>query len=230
MRVILLTPVILFLLFLNSCSILQSRYGVQCKSHAHINNDPEEYLADRFDKNAQVRLGIFPFKTQENITSSNASRQGWGKELAMKLQGKLLEFGTFPIIEVVNRDTWENYREEFSSGNYRALSMARELGYDLLLVGDAKVLHYPNKVAADVKLIETESGITVWYGNIEADNYRKDLRAAGTAFGLFQRDPSINDMPHLSEKLAKCTAGALMQVQQKEEPGIVKNFFEEYIL
>src|SRR4051812_36516187 len=117
-----------------SCSFLYNRYAESCNSHAYLQRGLYAYINSRYHYNSPVRMAIIPFSVPANISADNSERPGLGNELAWKIHAQLLATGQIPIVEVLNRQDWPNKKEEFFTGNFGAIAMAREAGYDLLMV------------------------------------------------------------------------------------------------
>jgi hypothetical protein len=117
-----------------------------------------------------VRVGIIPFSAPVNIAYAGSEFPGLGMELTEELQRRLMETGALPIVEILNRQDWPGKKEEFNTGNFHALVMARDAGYDLIIVGSVERVNDLKTLAAMVRLIEVESGTTVYVGRSSVTN------------------------------------------------------------
>jgi hypothetical protein len=155
-------------------------------------------------------MAVVPFSAPENISSYGVEHPGSGNRLAWRLHGALLSHGAAPIVEVFNRQDWPGKKEEFFTGNFGAIALAREAGYDLVMVGSIEELRSLQTLAAYSKIIETESGITVWYGRHQVSSPPQRLYR-GERFGWFLPTgiPSHIPAAELEDTLANCIAEAV---------------------
>ncbi|MCB0334665.1 MAG: hypothetical protein KDD62_00125 [Bdellovibrionales bacterium] len=152
---------------LSGCAVykdLRYRYAIPCKNHAHLQFIFEDYVSRRFHSQSPIRVAVVPFSVPANLAYRSAEFPGVGNELAWKLHADLLQSGRIPIVEVFNRQDWPGKKDEFFTGNFGAISFARQAGYDLVLVGNLELPRQLGSLTAQAKLIEVESGVTVWYG------------------------------------------------------------------
>ncbi len=199
---------------LTSCAYLKNRTMEQCKTHAYVETVVEDYVSRRYDSNAPVRLGIIPFVVPANLTQKPFQYRGMGNELAYQVHTRFLNRGTIPIVEVLNREDWPGKKDEFYTGNFGALSQAREAGYDLILVGIIDSYNPYAEATASTKLIEVETGVTLWYGKTTAYTYRKDFERGTDFLALEDRRPARSYGAELTEKLTDCIAGEILSVHR----------------
>ena len=217
----LLTSSVIFLtaslLSLSACSYLrQSPYQGECKTRAYVQFVLRDYLTKRFEKNARVRLGIIPFSAPANLSYKGAQSPGVGSDAAWETQKALLETGAVPIVEVFNRQDWPGKKEEFNTGNYGAIRYGREAGYDLVLVGDVEKMTNLDEVSVVVRLIETESGTTLYTARSTVYNTEAWSLLGNINLGFVNRNrvPSILRVNDLLNDLADCIVQGLLS----EEP------------
>jgi hypothetical protein len=209
-RVKILPRILTGLLLLGSgCSVIERRFGEGCKGHAYVRNDVGQYLSHRFLPGAPARLGIIPFTVSANLARQGGS-PGADDILAAKLQAKLLEYQTIPIVEILDRD-WPEKGGEFFRGNHGALLRARDAGYDLLFVGYLQPLSGTESMTASGKLLDVESGVTIWFGQIRAFTRRRDFTRAAAWGGFAKVTPSELYFEPLFEELAQCMAREMMK-------------------
>lgn len=199
---------------LSSCAFINRHYGESCNSHAYVRTVLSDYISNRFHRDSPVRLAVIPFSVPANISSVNSERQGLGNELAWKTQAYLLGREATPIVEVLNREDWPGKKDEFRTGNFGAIALAREAGYDLVLVGYLDSMRSLEEATLHTKLIEVESGITVWYGTTRAVTYRRDANEAVDFFGIQDRRPDMIATSALADKLAKCVAEEITKEEE----------------
>lgn len=203
-------------LLCTGCSVLHEHSTQECKSHAYVRTILKDYLSTRFRTNAQPRMAIIPFTTAANLSGREVQKPSLGSELAWKVHARMLDTGDFPIVEVLNRQDWPGKKDEFFTGNFGALQYGREAGYDLVMVGYLENLTSLDKMSAYVKIIEIETGITLWYGKTTVATYRPELQRAGAWLGIRDERPDQFYIPETVEGLAACIARDV--TEQDAEP------------
>ncbi len=175
-----------------------------CNSHAYVQQGLEEFLNKRFGSKTPVRIGIVPFTVPANLSASGQQLPGLGNTLAYRIQAWMLENGSIPIVEVLPREDWPGKKDEFFTGNFGAIRMAREAGYDLVLVGLVHEMTSFDTLSSSVKIIETESGISIWYGQVDAISAKQSVDRNTSWLGLTDRTPARLHYEPLIERLSKC--------------------------
>lgn len=193
-----------------SCSFVYDRYGESCKSHAYLHRGLHEFINSRFHYNSQVRMAVIPFSVPANLSAIDSERPGLGNQIAWQVHGHLLKSGEVPIVEVFNRQDWPYKKEEFFTGNFGGISMAREAGYDLLLVGSIEPSRDRDEMISHVKILEVESGITVYYGKISTSTLRRNMHELGSKLWLNDEVPSLMYTDELTQSLARCIIKAVL--------------------
>jgi hypothetical protein len=208
-----LTPRIVTLLtvvLLAGCSYLERRYGEECKTRAWVQVPLAAHLTTRFGSEAPVRLAVIPFSVPANVASMDTNRPGLDNQIAWAVQRVLLGTEVIPIVEVLNRQDWPGKKDEFFTGNFGALQFARDAGYDLVLVGYLEPFTRSDAISAFAKVIEVDSGITLWYGQTSVQTNRDNFNAFIQGMGVSDRDPSRNYLPELIERLASCLSKSIV--------------------
>lgn len=159
-------------------------------------------------------MAIIPFSVAANLAAQNTEHQGIGEHLAWRTHQEFLQTAAVPMVEVLNRPDWPGKKDEFFSGNFGALTMARDAGYDLLLTGYVEPFRDLNQMTAHAKLIEVESGITLWYGTVVADSFSDDMNADASSIWLATRRPDRMAHNALIDKVATCMARAISSENQ----------------
>lgn len=170
----------------------------------------ESFISSRFSRDAPVRLGVVPFSAPANVAGTSDRRAGLGFRLASILQGKLLEYQTIPIVELIPRDDWPGKRRDFYEGSHDAIALGREMGFDLILVGvitDYSLDH----LSFSGRILETEAGITVWYGTAQISSYRPVLDRTVEGIGWQKRVPSQLYIDEILEEAGRCIAREAMK-------------------
>jgi hypothetical protein len=199
---------------LTGCAYLTDHIGETCKTHAYIRQGLSDYISKRYHSDAPVRLGIIPFTVPENLATVTNARPGLDATLAWRLHGAFLDYQELPIVEILTRQDWPGKKDEFFTGNFGALRMARDAGYDLVMVGYVEPLREVTSLTAYGKILDTESGVTVWYGRSEVYTRRKKIRDAESFLGLRDERQDYIYSAALTDELARC----LVKNALKEEP------------
>lgn len=188
----------------SGCSFLHEHSTESCNSRAYVRAPIDHFLSTRFRSENQARMAVIPFTTAANLSGHESQRAAFGEELAWKVHAHLMESGVFPIVEVMNRRDWPGKKDEFFTGNFGALSMARAAGYDLVLIGYLDPIQTLDTLTASTKLIDVESGVTLWYGKTSATTQRPTLQRLGSRLWLREERPDQLYLPELTEALTSC--------------------------
>ena len=198
------------MVFFAGCSTLQLQTEEDCKYRAYLRTPVDIYISKRFPKDAPVRVGILPFSVPANLSGQGDEVPGLGNELAWRVKEELLSTGILPIVEVLSRQTWPGKRAEFHTGNFEAIEMARNAGYDLVFIGNVERLTSLDSLSAQGKLIETDSGMTVWSGTSTALTNRNDRETMRPHAFFLKREPNKSYTRLLTDELAMCIRKNLM--------------------
>lgn len=191
------------------CAALRNEYGETCKTRAYVRSSLPAYVSGRYAGNAPVRFGVIPFSVPVNLASQGLYFPGLGYDVAQRLQAELLDKEVFPMVELLDRRDWPRKTEEFYSGNHGALERARAAGYDVVVVGMVNPIVGTDKLSADVKVMEAETGITLWFGKTEVKTRRPDFYAVENFFELRHHRPAQLDFPAMTNELAGCISDQL---------------------
>lgn len=189
---------------LAGCAYVDRHFQESCKSRAYLQTELDGYLKARFPSKAPVRIGVIPFSAPANISLYDNEYPGIGNEMAWRIHAELLRSGRIPIVEVLNRQDWPRKKEEFFTGNFGGIAMAREAGYDLLLIGHIEPMRSIDSISAYSRVIEAESGTSIWYGKTSVSTARKDLEEMKASLGLTDRRPDLLYTNEMVDKLAHC--------------------------
>lgn len=188
----------------SGCSFLHEYSTESCNSHAYVRAPIDDFLSTRFRSGSQPRMAVIPFTTAANLSGHEPQRPAFGEELAWKVHARLLDSGDFPIVEVMNRRDWPGKKDEFFTGNFGSLSMARAAGYDLVLIGYLDGIQTLTTLSAFTKVIDVESGVTLWYGKSSASTAQPAMQRLGSHLWLREERPDQLYLPDLTESLASC--------------------------
>ena len=187
-----------------SCSFVQHYTSDPCNSRAYVRTVMADYLSTRYHSNAPVRMAVIPFSVPANLAGSNNENPGLGNELSWKVQQRFVDSGVFPMVEVLNRQDWPGKKEEFYTGNFGAIAAARDAGYDLVFIGNVDPMNSLDNMSATTKLIETESGITLWYGQTNARSDERAMNRTMTSLYMADRQPAALNSAEMRDDLARC--------------------------
>jgi hypothetical protein len=190
----------------SSCSFLGRHTGEWCNTRAYVRTDLAGYINQRFMPKQPVRVGVIPFEVPANLSSRGSQMPGLGNQLTWAVHRHLLGTEIFPIIEVLNREDWPRKREQFFTGNFGALRFAADAGYDMIVVGYLDPIHRLDTWTVHTKIIEVESGTTLWYGTSTVYTMRHDMLEVSSTLGMTDRRPDILHTDALLEDIAQCIA------------------------
>jgi hypothetical protein len=185
-----------------------------CKNRAHTNLGLSDFISSRFHRGSPVRLGIMPFSVPANLSSYNTEHPGVGNRLAWSVRSHLLGKEEIPIVEVFNRPSLPGHKDEFFTGNFGAISLAREAGYDLVMVGYLEPTRSINTAILHTKIIEVEGGITVWFGESELLSREKTIQSYEDSWFGRGEVPSKVFTNELFDSLAKCAVEGMLAEAQ----------------
>ncbi len=198
--------ILLILLTSPGCSLLELIPQEQeCKFQAYVVSELEDYISNRFRERNSVRTVILPVDVPENFSALANPPQSLSLQLATSLQRELLTSQIFPILEVIDRGSWVGKRDEFFIGNYRAIQIAKNAGYDLLIVSQLDSVNNARDASLMLKVIDLQNRVTIWYGKstVFQDQSPAEMVASITKKG--SKKPSDMPLTHLFQGLSKCT-------------------------
>jgi hypothetical protein len=153
-----------------------------------------------------ARLGIVPFITPANFAGSGDLQPSLGSQIAWRLHAEILRLNKIPIVEVLPWNDWPLKRDDFFSGNFESMRMAKTSGFDLIFVGYLEESS-PLEVAALGKIIDVNQGKTIWYGRALAFSRRNSIASLKRNFGpSYDHSISSLDIFPLYNKLVECLA------------------------
>jgi hypothetical protein len=169
-----------------------------------------DYLSVRYSSKQSHRTAVFPFDVQETFAPAGNDSVHFGRELAKAFTLELRRSEELGIIELFNRDRWPGKREEFFAGNYRALELARNAGYDLVFLGYLEDLRNDKDLVVYTKLIDTSNHVTIWAGRTQATSHRRSWRRDLSRTRVYQDRPDLFDFRERTEMLAHCTVNKIL--------------------
>lgn len=192
------------------CALITHHVGETCNTRAYVRTDIGAYIDQRFKGGTTARMAVVPFVTQANFTAQNSELPGISDQLAWGVQRELLAYDTLPIVEVFNRQDWPGKKDDFFTGNFEALSLARNAGYDLVLLGYMERLVRLDRWVIHTKIIDVDSGTTLWYGTSTVVTNQPDLYEVSGTFGLTSQRPDILHIEPMTNAATACIARDIM--------------------
>lgn len=122
----------------------------------------------------------------------------------------MLQSHEIPIVEVLNRHDWPGKRDEFFTGNFGAIQTAREAGYDMVLTGIVDPIKSSGRLQASSKVIDTASGVTVWFGQSSVTATKDFMHTLALESGLEGRAPSDTGFNSMVEELSRCVVKGVL--------------------
>ena len=215
MRLISTISVTILTLLGSGCAFIdpyiEKPFQESCQSHAYTQMVLLDYIQNRFAPNAPVRIGVLPATAPANMNHFYYENISGGLILSNRIHQDLLNWGTLPIVEMFNRSEWPGKREEFFSGNFKAIRSAREAGYDFVVISYIEPMRDTENLSALTRVIETSSGTTIYYGKSTAHSMRQDYNRVSSGMGLSRTNPSQVPLNDLFEKLGQCISQAIMK-------------------
>ena len=189
-----------------------------CKIQAYIDTPFQDYLSRRFNKGQPWRIAVIPFDVPESFASSVDRPDDYGYQLAELFQRELLKKAEGGIVEVFGRDRWPGKKEEFFRGNYTAIQLAAHAGYDLVIVGYMQEIRNESDLSFFTKVIDTESGVTVWFAETMVYSKARSRRRllSTLTYGVYKYQPELFAFPSLSELFTQCTVERMFYPEDKE--------------
>ena len=156
-------------------------------------------------------MAVIPYSTPANLSRQSDQRPGLSNLLAWQIQSELLRSAELPIVEVLNRQDWPGKKDEFFTGNYGAITQARAAGYDIILVGVLEPTNSIDKMTVYTKVIEVESGITIWYAQTSAQSFENKRNRVASNLHITRREPDqMRYIQTLTNTLANCVVFSIL--------------------
>ena len=146
-----------------------------------------------------------PFWVGETFSANMSKEYDLGDDLARSFQRELIRTEEIPIVEIFHKDRSAIQKGDYRDGNYQALMFARAAGYDLLLLGELLPPTDAGTLVVNTKVINVESGVTLWAGQTTYTSYRREQREMLGKTPLFRSRPELFDFAERIKELAECT-------------------------
>jgi len=183
-----------------------------CKFRTSLDLELPSYISKRYDLPGQVRMAIVPYDVQASFASPDAdSAQGhYGRELAMTLQQAVLSSQEVGIVELFYQDTWPGKREEFYQGNRAAIRLARNAGFDFVVVGLMKDLRLDRSMRVHTKVIDVSNAVTIYSGEVQVELPLNKAVMVSQELARTRQIPEQYDFRRGAEKHAECVTERIL--------------------
>ncbi|MGI6680965.1 MAG: hypothetical protein ACOX3T_05760 [Bdellovibrionota bacterium] len=199
------------LLSFSACSIASiTSYTNQCKNHANIKINVKRYVNSQYSRRKFLRLGIFPFSVPANFSSYSVDRADYGTLLAQELQPTLLSLDVFSTAELLDYNDWSNKKQEFFSNNIKAIEIGKNLGLDFIVVGAMSPNNFVDKMTVYSKIIDVNTGITIFYGETTGINEKFENKNFLNANFNSKSDPSDLMLDRLTNTTMRCHGNLIL--------------------
>ncbi len=195
-----------------------------CNIRTYIDLGLSDYVTNRFHSQQKPRFAVVPFEVPETFAPPGNVSQNFGRDMANLFQQQLLQRGELGIIENFDRDRWPGKRAEFFTGNYGAIELARNAGYDFVIVGFMKDIVNESELTLLTRVIDTANSITVWYGETTAFTTEREARRTISRLsrGWVKDRPELFDFPGRTDLLISCTTQRLIRGKSFEEEHLLQ--------
>ncbi len=185
-----------------------------CKMRTYSNLGLPDYIKARFNYRQPIRIAIIPFEVPANFApnfgSTGQENLNFGRELARKFQLELRRSGELAIVEVFNRDRWPGKREEFFTGNYNAIRIAKDAGYHMVMVGFLEQPKNDEDLNLHTKIIDTTNGVTVWDAKTMAFSRNRSIEKGLSQVFIGHERPEQFYFPERTERMVVCTVDKIL--------------------
>lgn len=185
-----------------------------CNLRAETNLQLQDYVSHRYGSDHPVRAAVIPFDVPESFALPGNDSEYFGRTLARKLVMELHRSAVLPIVELFNRDRWPGKREEYFTGNYRAIEQARNAGYDLVVLGYMENIQNDNSFTILTKVIDTSNQVTIWSASTEAYSLDRSWRRSLAWFPLYDDQPNKFQFPEKIDTFAQCTVSGILTAEE----------------
>ncbi|MDR2338281.1 MAG: hypothetical protein LBE20_06545 [Deltaproteobacteria bacterium] len=191
-KILYITKLTVTLLFLVACSqtkeaaqdIKESLFGstpdepIICKTSFQIDKNFINYLQNRANQELLTRVAIVAFNVPENFTSIATARKDYGNYIANRFKEYFLKYSPSGVFELLSTEnlTLADRKHDFEYGNYRAISLAKRLGYNTLIAGQLNPITNDSELYLMLKIIDLESEITLWNGEIMVQDVERNKK------------------------------------------------------
>lgn len=168
-----------------------------CNIRANIDSEFQDIVYAREDAGITTRVGVLPFFVPESFSN-------YGEDVSVAFKREMLRSQAFNIVEYFKHGNWQEHSEDFTTGNLLAINMARNAGYNTIVVGQIDGKSSGRRHRLDTKLIDVPSAITLWSGSLEITSSKPTTDSLSEFFNLKREVPNIFDFDGLAEEMARC--------------------------
>jgi hypothetical protein len=188
-----------------------------CKNQTDTNLVLENYISTRFVSGSPVRMAIVPFDVPETFATWGNESEHFGRQLARRVHAEIRSEGVVPISEIFNRDRWPGKREEFFTGNYQAIELAKNAGYDLVLVGYMDDIKDDEDIDIYTKIIDTHNHMNVWSARTRVTSKNKRVSNFLARARMIEDRPELFAFPERVDEFATCVVQAIKNKDNESE-------------
>ena len=207
-------------LFLTGCSLT----GIpgkkeECKIRTYVDVGLLDYISSRYHSGQAPRIAIIPFEVPETFAPAGKPSINYGRELAHLFHQELLRGNELSVVEIFDRNNWPGKKAEFFTGDYTALQLARNAGYDFLILGYMEEINNESDITILTRAIDLSNNVTVWYARSTVSSNERVLRRTYSywSFGFLMKDqPELFAFPERSQLLIRCTVNRLLTPPKPE--------------
>ncbi len=162
-------------------------------------------------------MAVVPFDVPVTFAQPGNEVADYGRELARRFQAEMFRTGEFGIVELFDRDRWPGKRDDFFGGNYQAIKLARDAGYDLVVLGFLETPTNAEELSLNVKIIDTDNQMTIWYGKTDVyarARSQQTFLANLAGLGLATERPDIFHFSERTDDLVYCSVSYILKSEQ----------------
>jgi len=196
--------------YLSACSIKNLSPKDDCKIRTYTNFGLQSYTSKQFGTHQPVRIAVLPFEVPETFAYHTGTAGSYGAELANRVKAELVRSEEPYIVEYFSEAKWVGKKEDFFDGNYAALNVARNAGYDLIVLGYLTDITPQGLLELQTKIIDTNTAVTIFWARTALDSSPTVFSRAMMDFGYIPQNDSNLRISERSEELVRCTTRSIL--------------------
>lgn len=157
-----------------------------------------------------------PFDAPAGFSRWGKDEPSYGQQLASKFQLEMQKTGELGLVELFNVDNWPGKREEFFTGNFRALELARKAGYEMILVGSLQIPRGESTMVLYTKLIDVQNGVTAWSAQTTLTSSERDINTRMAQLGFGKNKPDEFGFPRRTDAIVQCTVPQMLKSAEQK--------------
>lgn len=186
----------------------------ECKYRAYLDSDLGIYLNAREYNGIPVRVAVVPFDVPEAFAADPSRDDRLGVDLARSFVRELLSAGTTGVIELFDVEHWQGKREDFFTGNYEAMRLARDAGYGFLALGYLDEVKNSHELKFFLKTIDVTKNMTLTYHEFTIESDKAWERTVLEEASLIREQPGRADFEGRLEKFNSCAVKQLLKLSE----------------